>query len=183
MTLNIQTLVENYKTKLWLVCKKCGKYRWVYENTFKSPHYTGFCIACGNKEKGLAQRGANHANWKGGRGKTKDGYIIIKGIHSDNFFYPMVNRQGSIYEHRLVMARCLNRCLLPWEIVHHRNGIRDDNRSENLALLKSQSDHLPSIITQKEINRLTRRVTKLEQRVIILEAENAILQTVQEAVG
>lgn len=65
------------------------------------------------------------------RGWTTGGYRYVPVTESEHHL-----SGGAEYmaEHRLVMARHLGRPLRPDENVHHRNGVRDDNRIDNLEL-------------------------------------------------
>lgn len=73
-------------------------------------------------------RGEASPTWKGGRFIDRNGYVSV--------ITPLEHpRRGlRIAEHRLIMERKLERYLEKGESVHHLNGIRDDNRPENLEL-------------------------------------------------
>ena len=85
--------------------------------------------------------GNKNPNWKGGRMGGNGNYILVR-LEPDDPFYSMITDRSDYYiaEHRLVMAKHLGRRLLDEELVHHINGIRDDNRLENLELV-TRSNH------------------------------------------
>jgi hypothetical protein len=49
-------------------------------------------------------------------------------------WYPGCTMPNLTAEHIVVMSRYLGRPLRKGELVHHKNGVRDDNRIENLEL-------------------------------------------------
>ena len=82
-------------------------------------------------------RGDKHVNWKGGRWTTKrDGYIFVQ-VPKDTPGAKCNGTKTTFYmmEHRLIMQTKLGRPLRSNEHVHHRNGVKDDNRPDNLMLV------------------------------------------------
>ena len=116
-------------------CKNCKKEFRTYPSRIGN-----FCSrSCANvKKPGTFKKG--HI-WVG-KIKTKKrtmqhGYIEI---YSPN--HPMKNRRNAVLEHRLVMEKKIGRYLKKGEVVHHKNGIKNDNRISNLELFGSHSNHI-----------------------------------------
>lgn len=107
--------------------------------------------------------GEQHPNWRGGRYKLKQsGYVKVYSPA-----HPHRSKQNTVFEHRLVMEAHIGRHLTPKEVVHHKNGIRDDNRIENLELVESTGKHVSDHFKKSH------RVHELEARVAELEAQLA----------
>lgn len=75
-------------------------------------------------------RGARNGRWNGGRTVTSHGYVRVKVGKT----HPLADPNGYAYEHHLVMCSAIGRLLERGEVVHHRNGDKQDNRFENLEL-------------------------------------------------
>jgi len=146
---------------IWAACEDCSKERWT-QYVGKKPD-KAYCQSCA----------ARKSHRKGGR-INKDGYKLVK-LQPNDFFYPMAQCDGYVFEHRLVMARHLGRNLHRWELVHHKKGVaKDDNRMEGLQLV-SEDRH-------NQITIMERRITFLENRVTLLEAENVVLKSDREKI-
>jgi len=134
----------------WLACPDCGKERWV--TLGKGQPLYRYCKKCANTRR-IAE---NHPRWKGGKRITSK-YVEVR-LRPDSPFYSMAHR-GYVYEHRLIMAQHLGRCLRKEEVVHHLNGIKTDNRLQNLGLVSPNSHNRQSLIQQ-----LQHRIRDLEAK-------------------
>lgn len=66
------------------------------------------------------------------RRRVPEGYVLLYRPE-----HPNARKDGRVFEHTVVMAEKIGRPLRDRENVHHINGIRDDNRPENLELWRT----------------------------------------------
>lgn len=111
------------------VCINCKKEFYVWQSRIKIGKGKFCSIRCG-------KIGKNNYRWQGGF-KYINGYkfILVKD-------HPRSSRKGYVKEHQIIMEKYIGRLLNKGEVIHHLNGIRDDNRIENLLLLSGQDEHM-----------------------------------------
>ena len=132
-------------------CKNCGKK--LLRHPGRIARGKSFC---NHKCKGNWMKkntiGKENSHWKGGIHYDKNGYrMIYKPRHH------RAHSNGYVYEHILVLEKVLNKKILRKYDIHHLNGIRDDNRPENLALV-NPSEHERNTVRKL----LQKRIRELE---------------------
>lgn len=122
-----------------VTCAECGKEYRGARSVAKRAKQKYCSRACQSAAHSRRMSGSGHHMWKGGRNVvTSTGYVR-------RWVEPRAaGVQNRVLEHRLVMAEMQGRDLMPWETVHHINGIKTDNRRENLQLRISQ--HGPGVV-------------------------------------
>lgn len=120
------------KTILSKQCAYCKSIFYCRENQspshFKRQKYCSRSCSTKATKNGAFLPGGGHFNWAGGTHRSANDYkkvLIGSGLY--------------INEHILIMEWYLARKLEEGEVVHHINGIRDDNRLENLELMTESS--------------------------------------------
>lgn len=104
----------------------------------KTPHCSR---TCGVRESYAKQahpmgwRGEKSRRWKGGEYHTRNGYVMVMKLDHPSL---VGTTRRYVRRCRLVMEEKLGRLLKAREQVHHMNGIRDDDRPENLELWVTQ---------------------------------------------
>jgi len=145
-------------------CMQCGRPR-TYGNPDK---YKDKCPLCGQPKLKQSKHchhcndtvlriGNKGTNWKGGKFGHPDGYIFI--------YNP--DTRGHMPEHRFVWEKA-NGKIPPGHLIHHLNGIKSDNRLENLVISTPKEHNgaanIPFLLEMQQ------RIRDLEQKVRDFEA-------------
>jgi uncharacterized protein (DUF1330 family) len=99
--------------------------------------------------------------WKGGRYIDASGYVLVSS--PDHHFSSQI---GYVREHRLVMEKHLGRYLANDEEIHHINGIKTDNRIENLKLMKHTEHSIYHLSRRKWVyNRHSKKLQIMRHKI------------------
>jgi len=132
-------LFRRQKLHIEKTCLVCGKVFFVKPSNTYRKYCSLPCRNIGKSRSHQSIRGPEHQSWKNSRWE-QNGYVMmsISSLPSEDQELALSMKDSShlctVREHRLVMAKHLGRPLIRGELVHHKNGIKNDNRIENLEL-------------------------------------------------
>jgi hypothetical protein len=112
----------------YLSCPDCGKIRWI--QVMKGKPRNLRCSSCamkGDRHPYFGKRGEETPAWKGGQYTSHTGYVFIATPN-----HPSRSYRGYVKRSVLVLEQKLGRLMLPNADCHHINGIKDDDRPDNL---------------------------------------------------
>ena len=123
---------KDKRKRIKLFCVKCNK---EFE-TIPAEIRKGRMFCSKSCRASATQNGSDSHRWKGEKKINYQGYVLIyKPKH------PYCNKDRYIQEHRLIIEKHLGRYLHPFEVIHHKNRVKIDNRLENLEII-TKSEHI-----------------------------------------
>jgi len=133
----------------------CGKYISHLMTKYGIPKRTHSEVARLALSKVDLPKGPQTPQWKGGRYR-RHGYIYVKAEG-----HPQANKNGYVPEHLIVWEKTHNKRLPKGWVIHHLNGIRDDNHPDNLVALPNREHNRLLKIYGDKIKTLQEEVVEL----------------------
>lgn len=191
---------KGHKTTQKYCCRKCGcnaRHRLsrglpiknsllhcaVCEKDFYQKRANNNQYCCHDCKRLAASRRLQGVSVKGPKKHIKgSGYITSQGYKILSRRHPNSSKRGQILEHVLVMATHLGRALRKDESVHHKNGVRHDNRLENLELWSKSTHYRNQRWGQSLFDKVSYFIEFLESYGCVIEKSDFVLNVLTKKV-
>lgn len=160
--------IRKAEPKVKRTCPTCTKEFYVYPSRMRN----GRNVYCSMKCRGMGHCGPGSPRWTGSRRtESRDGYIWI---YCPDHPCSTKRKNHLFLEHRIVIEKFLGRYLRQGEIVHHINGLKTDNRIENLHLSNTRFHREVHVAALTEISLLKKENQDLRLLLALFSISNRI---------